>query len=92
MSDTSQIAPRVAAVAQAADRGFPDWAALRSALLAAGFGADETEHIGGQLALDWSRPRTKFEVLSAVEAWARFHDEFRPVEGRARRRRLSRRG
>lgn len=81
MSDVSQIAPRLAATAQARD-GFQDREAFRSCMLGAGFGAEEAEVIGDQLQLDWSRPLSKFEVLAAIEAWVRFHDEFHVVEKR----------
>lgn len=87
MSDVSQIAPRVAAVAQS--RGeFQDWSEMRSGLLSAGFGAEESEHIGQQLRLDWSRPLGKFEILAAIESWVEFHCEFETVTKRGRRRYL----
>ena len=83
MSEVSQIAPRVASMAQARD-GFEDWVDFRSGLLTVGFDTEEAEQIGGQLELDWSRPQSKFEVLAAVEAWVRFHDEFQTVEKKRR--------
>ena len=90
MSEVSQIAPRVAAVAQARD-GFQGWTDFRAGLLAAGFDADESEQIGVQLSLDWSRPLSKFEVLAALESWVRFHDEFRTVNIKHRPRESRRR-
>lgn len=94
MSDVSQIAPRVASMVQARD-GFEDWMDFLSGLSSSGFDTAECEQIGDQLHLDWSRPQSKFEVLAAVEAWVRFHDEFHAVERKRRpprsyrRRRIS---
>lgn len=81
MSDVSQIAPRVAMVARSRD-AFAGWADFRDGLLGAGFTAEQSEEIGAQLELDWSRPQPRFSVLSALDRWVRFHNEFIACDGR----------
>eukprot|EP00873_Tetraselmis_striata_P033670 jgi/Tetstr1/453934/TSEL_040853.t1 len=75
-TDVSQIAPRIAAAVKRREE-FRDRADLGHALVAGcGLSERDSAEIADQLGLEWGAPRSKYEVLAAVVAWARFHSEF----------------